>query len=112
MVLAWEALREALDRRRMPARELADGALVLVGGTLLITPGFVTDLAGLFCVLPFTRPMARTALTRYVARTFLSGAGAPGYRGQGQAPGRPGQAPTGGRQRPGTDEVVRGEVVD
>ena len=31
----------------MPARELADGALILVGGTLLLTPGFVTDIVGL-----------------------------------------------------------------
>ena len=38
---AWRALREALDNRRMPARELADGALILVGGTLLVTPGFL-----------------------------------------------------------------------
>ena len=43
----------------MPARELADAALILVGGTLLLTPGFVSDVVGLFCVLPFTRPVAR-----------------------------------------------------
>ncbi len=54
---AWAALRDAIDSRRMPARELADGALILVGGTLLLTPGFVTDVFGLFCVLPFTRPV-------------------------------------------------------
>jgi UPF0716 protein FxsA len=109
---SWEALRQALDDRRMPARELADGALVLVGGTLLITPGFVTDVAGLFCVLPFTRPVARTALTRYVVRRLLSGPGPAGYPGQGQAGGRTRQTGAGGRPRPGTDEVVRGEVVD
>ena len=34
---AWEALQDALQSRRMPARELADGALILVGGTLLLT---------------------------------------------------------------------------
>src|SRR3954471_23228441 len=40
---AWGALREALDSGRMPAKELADGALILIGGTLMLAPGFVTD---------------------------------------------------------------------
>src|ERR687890_1466714 len=85
---AWTALRQALESRRMPARELADGALILVGGTLLLTPGFVSDLAGFFFVLPFTRPVARRALTRFLTRKFLTGPGAPGYLGR--TPGKPG----------------------
>ena len=40
---AWRALTEALDSGRMPAKELADGALILIGGTLMLAPGFVTD---------------------------------------------------------------------
>ena len=111
---AWRALRDALDERRMPARELADGALVLVGGTLLLTPGFVSDIAGFVCVLPFTRPAVRTALTRFLTRKFLSGPGAPGYtsrreHAQTQAQTQ-GQGQT--RQRPGPNQVVQGEVVD
>ena len=95
---AWRALREALNQGRMPARELADGALILVGGTLLLTPGFVTDIAGLFCILPFTRPLARRALTGVVARRItVLATPAPGTT----------------QRRPGTDEsVVRGDVVD
>jgi UPF0716 protein FxsA len=96
---AWAALQAALSEGRMPARQLADGALVLIGGTLLITPGFVTDLAGLFCVLPLTRPVARAALTRYLARRMLAatGGGSEGPRT---------------RRRPGPDSAVQGEVVD
>jgi UPF0716 protein FxsA len=94
---AWRALREALEGGRMPARELADGALILVGGTLLVTPGFVSDVAGLFMVLPFTRPLARAALTRFLTRRFLAG---------------PVAADPRTRQRPGPESVVRGEVVD
>ena len=104
---AWRALREALDHGRMPARELADGALILVGGTLLLTPGFISDAAGLFLVLPFTRPVARGALTRFLTRKFLSGPGAPGF-----ATPRPGPADPRAQQRPGPGSVVRGEVVD
>lgn len=55
----WRALRTALGDARIPDRELADSALVLVGGTLLLTPGFLTDVVGFFCVLPPTRPLAR-----------------------------------------------------
>jgi UPF0716 protein FxsA len=112
---AWAALQEALENRRMPARELADGVLILVGGTLLLTPGFVSDVLGLFCVLPFTRPAARTALSRYLTRKFLAGTSATGY-----STGTSGRADRGRReggepraqQRPGGDGVVRGEVVD
>ncbi len=95
---AWRALQEALVARRMPARELADGALILIGGTLLLTPGFITDLVGAFAVLPFTRSFARSLLTRVITRKFAAGAGF--------------ADPT-TRQRPGTDEsVVRGEVIN
>lgn len=94
---AWRALQDALGNGRMPARELADGALILVGGTLLLTPGFISDLAGLFCILPLTRPLARRVLTRVISRRLVVvGRGGPRTR-----------------QRPGPDEsVVQGEVVD
>ena len=36
---------------RMPSRQLSDAALVLIGGTLLLTPGFVTDIVGFFAFL-------------------------------------------------------------
>ena len=64
----------------MPARELADGALILIGGTLMLAPGFVTDAFGILMILPFTRPFFRRLLTRVVcaagwcwARTAGSG---------------------------------------
>lgn len=106
---AWRALTEALSAGRMPARELADGALILIGGTLLLTPGFLSDVVGAFCILPFTRPLARTALTRVATRRLVGSVTTSTYT-------RTGAGFTAGpraRQRPGTDEsVVRGEVVD
>ncbi len=75
----------------MPATELADGALILVGGTLMLSPGFVTDVFGIVLILPFTRPLARRLLTRYLSRRLLDGR-------------RPGPGPQG--------PVVRGEVID
>ena len=103
---AWRALQEALGSGRMPARELADGALILVGGTLLITPGFVSDVAGLFCILPWTRPLARRVLARVISRrlTFVGTLGMPGAAGP-SAGGQPGT-------RPPRGDVVTGEVVE
>jgi UPF0716 protein FxsA len=65
---AWEALNAAIRTGQLPGKELSDAALVLVGGTLLLTPGFVTDVFGFFFVLPFTRPLARRMLTAMIAR--------------------------------------------
>ncbi|GAC1443794.1 MAG: hypothetical protein NVS3B26_06550 [Mycobacteriales bacterium] len=64
----WRAFRQALHDRRVPAREVADGALVLVGGTLLVTPGFLSDVVGVVCLLPPTRALLRPLLTRFLAR--------------------------------------------
>jgi UPF0716 protein FxsA len=68
----WRALRERVNGGRLPDRELADAGLVLVGGTLLVTPGFLTDLVGVFLVLPLTRPLARRLLAWFVARRFVA----------------------------------------
>ena len=65
---AWQALRGALNSGQMPGRELADAALVLIGGTLLLTPGFLTDIMGFFFILPFTRPITRRWLQGVVER--------------------------------------------
>ena len=107
----WDALRRTLSSGRLPGRELADAALVLVGGTLLLTPGFVTDVFGFFCVLPFTRPLARRALSGFLARRASSAAGAR------RAPDGRSSTPAGAEWWGGTGHtrqgpVVRGDVVD
>ncbi|NMM34172.1 MAG: FxsA family protein [Phycicoccus sp.] len=72
---SWRGLRVALKTGRMPGRELADAALVLIGGTLLLTPGFLTDLVGFFFILPFTRPITRRWLQSVVERRLTNGSG-------------------------------------
>jgi len=108
---AWRALRSALDQGRMPATELADGMLILVGGLLMLTPGFVLDIVGALCILPFTRPIGRRALAGFVSRQ-LTVATFPGAASYGAGPGYgPGYGPAGPDSRPGPD-VVRGDVID
>ena len=102
---AWQALRVALQSGRMPARELADGALILIGGTLMLSPGFVLDLVGILLILPFTRPGARRLLTSVVERRLVVvptfGPGTDFGPGNANRPGPGGDGP-----------VVRGDVVD
>lgn len=42
---------------QLPANELKEGVFILLGGILLMTPGFFTDFLGLFCLLPPTRKL-------------------------------------------------------
>jgi UPF0716 protein FxsA len=65
---AWRAFRLAIQDGRVPARETADGALVILGGALLLTPGFVTDVVGALCVLRPTRALVRRVFVRAAAR--------------------------------------------
>jgi UPF0716 protein FxsA len=104
---AWAALRTAVTSGQLPSRELADAALVLIGGTLLLTPGFVTDVFGFFFVLPLTRPVARRLLAGFVARRATV---AVSRLGPLQGSRRPGANRTG--WPPPDDRVVPGEVVD
>jgi UPF0716 protein FxsA len=61
---AWKRFTEALQAGRPPAREVVDGMLVLAGGALLLTPGFISDLLGLALLLPPTRALVRRILLR------------------------------------------------
>ncbi len=97
---SWMALSEALRTGRMPSRQLADAALVLVGGTLLLAPGFLTDIVGFLLILPVTRPLARRVLEGVVARRLLGGLLV--------SRSDPGPRPPGPE---GPDDVVEGEVL-
>ena len=74
--LVWRRFNDALRAGRAPAREVMDGALVLFGGALLLTPGFLSDLLGLFLLLPPTRALVRAVLVRrFAGRMAASMAG-------------------------------------
>jgi UPF0716 protein FxsA len=67
---AWLRFNEALAQRRFPGREVADGLLIVIGGTLLLAPGFLTDIVGLLLLLPPTRAVARGVLRRIAIGRF------------------------------------------
>lgn len=59
---------------RLPAAELLDGLLVLVGGLLLLTPGFITDFLGIFFLIPAGRFFLKQYLRRWLERRLARGA--------------------------------------
>ncbi|HEY4279875.1 MAG TPA: FxsA family protein [Conexibacter sp.] len=71
--IAWRRFRDAIAAGRPPGREVVDGALVVLGGSLLIVPGFISDAVGLLLLLPPTRVFARRLLIASALRRFLPG---------------------------------------
>jgi UPF0716 protein FxsA len=79
-----------------PTKAATDGAVILLGGLLLLTPGFVTDFLGFLCVLPPTRPLVRRAVVALVRRRTRAVTGS-----------RPAQGGPGG-----VHEVIEGHLAD
>ena len=78
IVGAWLAKREglgvlrrmqaALEAGRVPGKELVDGFLILLAAALMLTPGFLTDVAAILLLLPPVRALVRRELRRRFAR--------------------------------------------
>lgn len=64
-------IQRKLAEGELPTDELLDGALLLLAGVLLLTPGLVTDAVGFLFVIPLTRYPIRLALKRWVVGPYL-----------------------------------------
>jgi UPF0716 protein FxsA len=64
-------IRTALRERRMPTQELIDAFLILVAGIVLLTPGFLTDAAGILLLIPATRAHAGRYLRYWITRSIF-----------------------------------------
>jgi UPF0716 protein FxsA len=53
---------------RLPAEPLVDGVIILLAGAVLLTPGFLTDIAGFLCLIPAFRRMVKAMLWRKLNR--------------------------------------------
>lgn len=67
--LAWQRFNAAMGEGRVPAREVFDGAMIMFGGALLLSPGFLTDVVGIGLLLPPTRAMMRSLVRRAASKT-------------------------------------------
>ena len=63
----WHALQNDLRQFKMPTDRMIDGALILVGGVFLLTPGIITDVLGFLLIIPFTR----FPLREYLKKRFI-----------------------------------------
>jgi UPF0716 protein FxsA len=70
---AWVRFNRALAENRVPHKEVFDGILVIIGGALLLTPGFITDIFGLILLIPPTRALVRAVMSRTVRRRMAMG---------------------------------------
>ncbi len=93
---AWRRFNDALAAGGSRTARSIDGVLVIFGGVLLLTPGFITDIFGLLFLLPPTRVLLRGLLVRRGALKLV-----------GAMPGT--AAPPNGRARPGD---IEGTAVD
>lgn len=62
-----------IGQGRMPADELLGGLCVIVGGAFLLAPGIITDVLGLFLVLPITRISFVNSIKNKLRRMFVEG---------------------------------------
>jgi UPF0716 protein FxsA len=70
---AWIRFNRALAEGRVPHKEVFDGVLVIMGGALLLTPGFLTDIVGVIFLIPPTRAVIRAISGRFVRRRLALG---------------------------------------
>lgn len=69
----WDYIKYAMAERTSPGASIVDGMCIFAGGLLLIFPGFITDIAGLLLVIPFTRQFFRAAILALLQKWFASG---------------------------------------
>jgi UPF0716 protein FxsA len=99
--------RESLARGELPAQQMMDGLMMTVGGGLLVLPGFISDVLGLICLLPFPRRLLGNKVRqRAQAQAERQRAFADDLRSAG--PAGPGAYRPGARQ----PEVIEGEVIE
>ncbi|ANE48442.1 hypothetical protein SY83_21585 [Paenibacillus swuensis] len=67
------AAREQMQSGQVPGTPILDGICILVGGLLLLTPGFITDLLGFMLVFPLTRPLFRAGLQAFIQKKLSQG---------------------------------------
>lgn len=107
----WTRFNRTLAEGRVPGREVLDGVLVIFGGALLLTPGFLSDLLGLILLLPPTRALVRHVLVARFSSRLVASARA----GASSRMGRLFTFETGGGRRPprsSDDDVVEGTAQD
>lgn len=96
-VRALQAMGAAARTGKAPAAAAVDAGLVALGGLLIFIPGFVSDVVGLLCLIPATRPWIRRLILGRVTRTM--------------GPARVRSRRVDGVEAPPGPDVIEGEIV-
>ena len=73
-ISTWLRFQQSMARGEVPAYEIIEGPIILLGGALLLTPGFITDILGLICLVPTLRHnFAQYLIERHVVQAVVSG---------------------------------------
>ncbi|OUS31625.1 hypothetical protein A9Q99_03390 [Gammaproteobacteria bacterium 45_16_T64] len=119
----WMRINKKLQKGEMPGAEMIEGVLLLIGGALLITPGFITDAVGFMFLLPMTRQgLARWAIGRGMMEAMAQKGSANGnvwvyQQTSGQTPPGFGSPPPfmndvpRSSERVSSGDIIEGEVV-
>lgn len=65
-------IRSKFSQGVLPGAELIEGAMILIAGALLLTPGFTTDLLGFLLVFPITRKFIRKKVIRFIEKRYFN----------------------------------------
>ncbi|WP_296030160.1 FxsA family protein [uncultured Alcanivorax sp.] len=109
----WVRLNQRMQQGEMPGQEMVEGMMLLLGGALLITPGFITDTVGFALLLPGSRRwMANKVIQKGSLQSFttVQGAGFAYTRSS-----YPGGATNPFQQRPGSNDdrpPLNGDTID
>jgi len=78
----WQRFQQGMAKGKVPAMEMLEGPVLLVGGAFLLTPGFFTDITGFICLIPYTR---KKLVTYLIERQLVVMADGGPFQRQGQA---------------------------
>lgn len=93
--------RQRMGVGEMPAQQLLEGVMIMIGGVLLLTPGFVTDAFGFLCLIPLSRQWIASKLSARVLTGVAGSAG--GFDGRASST----QSPSSGRHQEG--DIIDGD---
>ena len=63
-------IQDSFQQGLVPGEELLNALLIAIAGVVLLTPGFLTDAAGLFLLIPATRTLCREWLKRRIELVY------------------------------------------
>ncbi|MBM7692868.1 UPF0716 protein FxsA [Peribacillus deserti] len=66
-------VQQDLSYGKIPGESIIDGACILIGGCLLVSPGFITDFLGLFLLLPPLRSLIKPLIKKYLRNSINKG---------------------------------------